>query len=110
MSHKVVFLQSAVDDLHEIRRYVRKHFSQAVWLESYVRIKKAILNLEQFPQSGHVPAELPTMHFLEIIAAKNRVIYEVAGQTVYIHIICDSRQDFKTRLARRPIRALRRFS
>ncbi|WP_144639359.1 type II toxin-antitoxin system RelE/ParE family toxin [Bordetella genomosp. 13] len=107
MSHKVVFLQSAVDDLHDIRRCVRKHFSQAVWLDSYARIKKAILNLEQFPLAGHAPSELPAAHFLEIIAVKNRVIYEVAGETVYIHLICDTRQDFKTKLARRPIRTLR---
>ena len=106
MSHKVVFLQSAVDDLHEIRRYIRKHFSQAVWLDSYAKIKKAILNLEQF-SSWTCPSELPATHFLEIIAVKNRVIYEVVGDTVYIHIICDSRQDFKTKLARRPIRTLR---
>lgn len=106
MSHKVVFLQSAVDDLHEIRRYIRKHFSQAVWIESYAKIKKAILNLEPFPQAGHAPPELPATHFLEI-AAKNRVIYEVVGDTVYIHIICERRQDFKTKLARRPVRTLR---
>lgn len=107
MSYKVVFLQSAVDDLHEVRRYIRKHFSQAVWLDAYAKIKKAILRLEQFPQAGHAPSELPATHFLEIIAVKNRVIYEVVGDTVYIHIICDSRQDFKTKLARRPVRTLR---
>ncbi|WP_438858204.1 type II toxin-antitoxin system RelE/ParE family toxin [Achromobacter spanius] len=104
MSHQVVFLQSAVDDLHEIRRYIRKHFSQAVWQASYAKIKKAILNLEQFPQVGHAPLELPATHFLEIIAAKNRVIYEVVGKIVYIHVTCDTRQDFKTKLARRPVR------
>ncbi|OZI52114.1 type II toxin-antitoxin system RelE/ParE family toxin [Bordetella genomosp. 5] len=106
MKRKVVFLQSAADDLHEIRRHVRKHVSQPVWLDAYAKIKQAILHLESFPQVGHAPAELPATHFLEIIAAKNRVIYEVAGDTVYIHIICDSRQDFKTRLTRRPIRTL----
>ncbi|MEN4920981.1 type II toxin-antitoxin system RelE/ParE family toxin [Achromobacter spanius] len=108
MSRKLVFLQSAVDDLHEIRRYIRKHFSQAVWLDSYAKIKRAILNLEQFPLAGHPPPELPATHFLEVIAVKNRVIYEVVGDTVYLHIICDSRQDFKTKLARRPLRTLRR--
>lgn len=101
------FLQSAVDDLQEIRRYVRRHFSQATWLESYARIKKVILNLEQFPHAGHAPLELPATHFLEVVAVKNRVIYEVVGEMIYIHIICDSRQDFKTKLARRPVRSLR---
>ncbi|NSX04750.1 type II toxin-antitoxin system RelE/ParE family toxin [Cupriavidus gilardii] len=106
MKHRVVFLQTAVDDLKEIRRYVRKHFSQAVWLDSYGKIKKAILGLERTPYRGHTPDELPATHFLEIIAVKNRVIYEVLGDTVYIHLICDCRQDFQTKLARRPIRAL----
>ncbi len=107
MSHKVVFLQSAVDDLDEIRRYIRKHFTQATWLDAYSKIKKAILKLEQFPHAGHAPQELPATHFLEIIAVKNRVLYEIIGDKVYIHIICDARQDFKTKLSRRPVRTLR---
>lgn len=106
MSHQVVFLQSAVDDLKEIRRYVRRHFSPDVRVESYAKIKQAILHLEQFPYSGHPPPELRATHFLQIIAVKNRVIYEVSGKTVYIHLICDSRQDFQTKLARRPLRPL----
>lgn len=107
MSHKVVFLQSAVDDLHEIRRYIRKHFTQATWLSAYSKIEKAILNLEKFPYAGHALPELPATHFLEIVAVKNRVIYEVIEDKVYIHIICDARQDFKTKLSRRPVRMLR---
>ncbi|MBO1015633.1 type II toxin-antitoxin system RelE/ParE family toxin [Achromobacter sp. SD115] len=107
MSHKVVFLQTAVDDLHEVRRYIRKHFTQTTWLNAYSKIKKAILKLEQFPNAGHALPELPATHFLEIFAVKNRVIYEVIGDRVYIHIICDARQDFKTKLTRRPVQTLR---
>ncbi|WP_255469051.1 type II toxin-antitoxin system RelE/ParE family toxin [Achromobacter sp. UMC46] len=90
-----------------IRRYIRKHFSQATWLNAYAKIQRAILNLQKCPLTGHAPPELPSAHFLEFIAAKNRVIYEIIGNTVYIHIICDVRQDFKTKLARRPLRALK---
>jgi len=107
MSHKVVFLQTGVDDLHEIRRYIRKHFTQTTWLNAYSKIKQAILNLEPFPYAGHALPELPVTHFLEIVAVKNRVIYEVIEDKVYIHIICGARQDFKTKLTRRPVRALR---
>jgi plasmid stabilization system protein ParE len=106
MSHDIVFLQSAAEDLMEIRRYIRRHFSERTWARAYTKIKKAIQHLEKFPYSGHAPAELPAGHFLEIIAVKNRVIYQVVGTTVYIHIVCDSRQDFKTRLQRRPLRPL----
>ncbi|AVJ28899.1 type II toxin-antitoxin system RelE/ParE family toxin [Achromobacter spanius] len=107
MSRTVVFLQTAADDLLEIRRYIRKNFSQQVWLDSYARINKAILNLEQFPHAGHPLPELPATHFMQILAVKNRVIYEVVADKVYIHLICDSRQDFKIKLARRPLRTLR---
>ena len=107
MTYSIIFLQPAVDDLDEIRRYVRKHFSQVVWQSAYAKIKRAISKLEQLPDAGHPVPELPEMHFLETIAAKNRVIYEVVGQIVYIHIICDTRQDFRTELARRPLRGLR---
>lgn len=106
MTHQIVFLQSAVDDLKEIRRYIRKRFSQQAWLDAYAKIRQATATLAEFPNSGHHPAELPATHFLEVIVAKNRIIYEVIGQTIYIHIICDTRQDFKSKLARRPIRTL----
>jgi plasmid stabilization system protein ParE len=106
MTFQVVLLHTATEDLKEIRRYIRRHFSQDVWLKSYAKIKLSITNLEKFPYSGHALEELPFTHFLEIIAVKNRIIYEVINRTVYIHLICDERQDFKTKLARRSIRPL----
>ena len=101
MTHRVVFLQSAADDLFEIRRYVIKHFS--VHLAGRLREDQ-----EGDRESGTLSRRRPCAaraarhSLLEIIAAKNRVIYEVVGDIVYIHIICDCRQDFKTKLARRP--------
>lgn len=106
MSHNIIFLQSAAEDLMEIRRYIRRHFSERTWAQAYRKIKNSIQYLEQFPYSGHPPAELPAGHFLEIIAVKNRVIYQVVGTTVYIHLVCDSRQDFTALLQRRPLRPL----
>ncbi len=52
--------------------------------------------------------ELPATHFLEIIAAKNRVIYEVIGSTVYIQLICDSRQDFPSKIGKKGYRSIAR--
>lgn len=49
----------------------------------------------------------PATHFLEIVPVKNRVIYEVIEDKIYIHIICGARQDFQTKLSRRPVRILR---
>ena len=73
MTHRVVFLQSAADDLFEIRRYVIKHFS--VHLAGRLREdQEGGPESERFPGAGHAPPELPATHFLEIIAAKNRVI------------------------------------
>jgi len=108
VKYKIVFLRSAEDDLLEIRRDIRRHFSQRTWLNAYAKIRRALENLEAFPLSGHAPPELPATHFLEILAANNRVIYEVIGTTVYVHILCDARQDFTTKLSRRPIRSFRK--
>ena len=107
MSRTVVFLQSAAEDLREIRRHIRRNFSQKVWLDSYGQIRKAIQNLEHFPHAGHRLPELPATHFLQILAVKKRVVYEVVADKVYIHLICDSRQDLKIKLARRPLRTVR---
>jgi len=34
----------------------------------------------------------------------NRIIYEIRRKTIYIHIVCDSRQDMQGLLMRRMLR------
>lgn len=107
MSHKVVFLKSAEQDLRDLRAYLVKNFGAETWLESYEKIKSVIGTLKSFPYSGVIPEPLEQIgltQYHQVLAGKNRIIYEVRQHTVYIHIIADTRRDMKSLLTLRLLR------
>ncbi len=104
---KVVILDSAEQDLKELRSYVVKNFSQATWLKTYSKLKESIRNLATFPILGAVPPELETLNlnqYRQIISGMNRVIYEPRADAVYIYMIVDTRRDLETLLMQRLMR------
>ena len=104
---KVVILDSAEQDLKELRSYVVKNFSQATWLKTYSKLKESIRNLATFPLLGAVPPELESLNmnqYRQIISGMNRVIYEPRADAVYIYMIVDTRRDLETLLMQRLMR------
>ena len=104
---KVVILDSAEQDLKELRRYVVKNFSQATWLKTYSKLKEGMRNLATFPLLGAVPPELETLNlnqYRQIISGMNRVIYEPRADAVYIYMIVDTRRNLETLLMQRLMR------
>ena len=104
----VVFLNSAEQDLLELKGYVLKNFGKLTWRATYKKIKDAVVRLKKFPLEGHVPHELANLNvtqYRQVIAGMNRVIYEVRGQTLYVHIVCDTRKAMQSLLTRRLLRA-----
>lgn len=107
MSMKVVILESAEHDLKELKNYIIKNFSVETWQNSYDKIKVAIRNLKTFPDVGSIPEELEKLslsQYRQVLSGMNRIIYEVRQDTVYIHIITDTRRDLKSLLTRRLLR------
>ena len=103
-----VFLHSAERDLLELKDYVVKNFGKRVWRTTYKKIKDAVGRLRKFPLEGHVPDELASLNvsqYRQVIAGMNRTIYEMREQTLYIHIVCDTRKDMSSLLTRRLLRA-----
>jgi toxin ParE1/3/4 len=91
---KVVILEAAEVDLQELRRYI-------------VKIKESIRNLAAFPYLGAIPPELEALHltqYRQLLSGKNRIIYEVRGETVYVHIVVDMRRDMTSLLLQRLVR------
>ena len=104
---KVVILDSAEQDLKDLRSYVVKNFSQATWLKTYSKLKESIRNLAIFPLLGAVPPELESLNmnqYRQIISGMNRVIYEPRADAVYIYMIVDTRRDLETLLMQRLMR------
>ena len=107
MSHKIIILASAEYDLKELRYYMIKNFSIKTWQNTYNKIKEAIRNLKTFPFPYSIPEELEKLHlkqYRQVISGMNRIIYEVRQDIIYIHIIVDSRKNFKTLLEKRFLR------
>lgn len=106
---KVVILESAEHDLKELKNYLTKTFSIETWQNSYDNIKTAIRNLKTFPGVGSIPEEfekLSLSQYRQVLAGMNRIIYEVRLDTVYIHIITDTRRDLRSLLTRRLLRII----
>ena len=104
---KVVILDSAEQDLRDLRRYVVKNFSHAIWLKTYSKLKESIRNLATFPLLGAVPPELETLNmnqYRQIISGMNRVVYEPRADAVYIYMIVDTRRDLESLLMQRLMR------
>ncbi|MGS0891948.1 type II toxin-antitoxin system RelE/ParE family toxin [Burkholderia stagnalis] len=104
MTIRIVFLRSAEDDPKALKRYIASSFGAATWRSSHDEIKRAIASIRVFPDQGRMPDELANVgltQYRQIVVGMNRVIYEVRGDTVYVHIVCDTRKDLKSLLMRR---------
>ncbi|MNQ94635.1 Plasmid stabilization system protein [compost metagenome] len=104
MSFKVVLLQSAELDLKELRTYLTRQFSTQAWQATYNDLKAAIRRLGDSPYAGSIPEEIEKLNlhqYRQILSGMNRIIYEVRAQTVYVHIIADTRKNLPTLLMKR---------
>lgn len=104
MTHKIIFLRQAELDLIELKKYILEHFSYKIWQISYNNIKKTIHSIALFPERGSIPSEMTKLNlnrYRQAISGKNRIIYEIGSQIIYIHIICDTRKDMMSLLVKR---------
>ena len=104
---KIVILESAEQDLKDLRKYMVKNFSLKIWQNTYEQIKTVIRHLKSFPYTGSIPEELEKLNlsqYRQVISGMNRIIYEVRQDTLYIHVIVDGRRDLTALLTRRLLR------
>lgn len=101
---KTVLLDAAQADIRALRQYVSKIFGQTAWQETYTGIKAVVRNVAAFPLSGHIPPELADLglsQYRQALSGMNRIIYEVQGDVLYVHVVCDTRKDLRALLTRR---------
>ena len=107
MSISVMFLRSAELDLKELKSYLIKNFGTDAWQASYSKIQEAVGTLQTFPLGGKIPEELDKLNltqYRQVISGMNRIIYEVRQETIYIHMVCDTRKDMQSLLTKRLLR------
>ncbi|WP_433738245.1 type II toxin-antitoxin system RelE/ParE family toxin [Pseudomonas putida] len=104
MSFKVVVLHSAETDLKELRTYLIRQFSNQTWQSTYASLKAAIRHVGAQPYSESFPEKIEKLNlsqYRQVISGMNRVIYEIREQTVFVHIIADTRKSLPTLLMKR---------
>ena len=81
--HKLYWTGPALDDLREIRQYVRLDKPSAA--QNLARtIRKKVLRLKEQPLSGRIVPELAELGYREIIVSPYRIVYQVKDRSVVI--------------------------
>lgn len=89
---KIVWTEPALDQLDEIAEYIALDKPDAA-RKLVARIFKKVDRLEQFPNSGREPSELPDSIYREVICSPCRVFYRYDGNKVLIlHVMRDEMQ------------------
>jgi len=96
-------LPFAEDDLFEIVTYF-KDINPEVSKNIYMKIKGRINSLVEFPEKGSLVPELEKQGFLkyrQLIEGNYRIIYSILEDSVFIHLIVDSRRNLETILIKK---------
>ena len=106
-SFSVLITKETEKDIEDIFDYINK--KDSLYSANYVldELEKRIFSLNSAPERGHYPPELEIQgikEFREVIFKPYRVIYEVNGQDVIVHLCVDGRRDMRTLLQRRLLR------
>jgi toxin ParE1/3/4 len=89
---KIIWTQPALDQLDEIAEYIALDKPLAA-SELVIEVFKKIERLEQFPNSGREPPELPDSIYREVVCSPCRVFYRYDSKNVLIlHVMRDEMQ------------------
>ena len=100
----VELTQGAEDDLEAIYDYLAENRSVDDAEALLDALLEKVAMLERFPLRGNVPKELDALgirEFRQVQLWPYRLIYRVAGGTVFILLIADGRRDMQTLLEAR---------
>jgi len=89
---EIIWTEPALDQLDEIAEYIAldKPGAASTLLKT---IFSTVDRLEQFPDSGHVPAELPDSIYRELYVRPCRIFYRNEDDVVLIlHVMREERQ------------------
>ena len=101
---KIRYAAGARSDLLQLRRYIIGRFDAATWSRSLSELRDRVALLADQPRLGTAPPELAELgidRYLELAVGRNRIIYELRDDTVFILIVVDHRRDFRAVLGRR---------
>lgn len=89
---EIVWTNPALDQLDEIAEYIALDKPEAAF-GLVQAIFSSVDRLEQFPDSGHLPSELPHSIYRELYVKPCRIFNRREGNTVFIvHVMREERR------------------
>jgi len=80
---EIIWTDPALDQLEEIADYIALDKPEAA--AGFVRrVFATVDRLEQFPDSGHVPSEIPNSIYREVLVSPCRIFYRHENGVVFI--------------------------
>lgn len=104
MKYKVFVDPQAKLVLKEIFNYVALNDSIQSANRLLDAVEKTCYKLEKYLELGHIPPELRQTgikKYLEIHYKPYRIIYEIEGNSIYIHTVIDGRRNIQEILSNR---------
>ena len=88
---QIIWTEPALDNVNDIAEYIAVSNPQAA-KQLVANLFSAVQRLEQFPNSGSVPEEIPTLPYRQVIVNPCRVFYKVDQSSGYIlHVLRQER-------------------
>lgn len=89
---EIVWTNPALDQLEEIAEYISLDKPEAA-SRLVKKLFSTVDSLELFPDTGHLPSELPNSIYRELYVKPCRIFYRRECNTVYIvHVMREERQ------------------
>ena len=107
MKYKIIFIESAKQDIKDIYNYILRNESR-IRAELFLStIKKTSYSLIDFPNRDHVNPDLALINiteYREIHSNSYKIIYQVVDNSVFIISIVDGRRKYEISLINRILR------
>jgi toxin ParE1/3/4 len=107
MTHTVIILPEAKDDLVNIYQYVAEHDSTNRADTLLTELEERCASLCSFPERGHVVPEMKRVYvesYREIHYKPYRIVFQITSENVYVHAVLDGRRELQHLLERRMLR------
>ncbi len=106
MPRRIVILDSAKEELRDIKKHVLKEFGDSVWNDVNAEYKETFKAIGISPEIGSYIDELKEIGIANVrctLVRQTRVVYEFDEHMVLIHMFIHTRRDFRTHLFKRLI-------
>lgn len=106
MTFEVILLKEADSDLMSIYEYLKRHATKSVAIKEIERLESACMSLQENPERGSIPKELPpggSYNLRQLIVREFRVFYKIIENRVVIYGIIHGRRNIRELLIKRAL-------